>query len=98
MADCHARGRRRGAGCVATRGDVGSLAERLVALLANPAEAQRTGLAGRAIALRDYSWERRGTELLRAYARILPPEKLPLVGLPQAAYYPSPVFADGGSD
>ena len=31
------------------------------------------------------------------YARILPPEKLPLVGLPQVTPA-APVFADGGSD
>ncbi|MGI8688432.1 MAG: glycosyltransferase family 4 protein [Thermomicrobiales bacterium] len=82
----------------ATRGDVGSLAERITALLSDPATARRTGLAGRMIALQNFSWERRGTELLRAYAGILPPEKLPLVGLPQTAPYAAPVFADGGSD
>ncbi len=82
----------------ATRGDVGSLAERITALLSDPATARRTGLAGRTNALQNFSWERRGTELLRAYARILPPEKLPLVGLPQIAPYAAPVFADGGSD
>jgi glycosyltransferase involved in cell wall biosynthesis len=82
----------------AKRGDVGSLAEQLVALLADPAVARRTGLAGRAIALQNFSWERRGTELLRAYARMLPPEKVPLIGLSQAAPYVTPLFADGGSD
>ncbi|MGI8854120.1 MAG: glycosyltransferase family 4 protein [Thermomicrobiales bacterium] len=82
----------------AARGDVGSLAARLTALLTDPAMARRTGLAGRAIALRDFSWERRGTELLRAYARILPAEKLPLLGLSPAAPYAAPIFADGGSD
>lgn len=82
----------------ARRGDVGSLAERLVALMADPTAARRTGLAGRTIALRNYSWEGRGRELLRAYARILPAEKLPLLGLPQTAHYPAPLFADGGSD
>ncbi|MDQ6908577.1 MAG: glycosyltransferase, partial [Chloroflexota bacterium] len=82
----------------ATRGDAGSLAECLVAHLENPAAARRTGLAGRTVALQSFSWERRGAELLRAYARILPPEKLPLVGLPQAAPFPASVFADGGSD
>jgi len=82
----------------ATRGDVGSLAERITALLADPATARRTGLAGRTIALHNFSWERRGAELLRAYAGLLPPEKLPLVGPPQAATFATPVFADGGSD
>ncbi|MCA1669012.1 MAG: glycosyltransferase family 4 protein [Thermomicrobia bacterium] len=83
---------------LATRGDAGSLATQITALLSDPATARRTGLAGRAVALQNFSWERRGTDLLRAYARILPPEKLPLVGLPQAAPTPAPVFADGGSD
>ncbi len=82
----------------ATRGDVGSLAERITTLLSDPATARRTGHAGRAIALQNFSWERRGTELLRAYAGILPPEKLPLVGLSQSAPFATPVFADGGSD
>jgi len=82
----------------ATRGDVGSLAERITAQLADPAAARRAGLAGRAIALQNFSWERRGAELLRAYARILPPEKVPLVGLPQATPFPAPAFADGGAD
>ncbi|MCA1725949.1 MAG: glycosyltransferase family 4 protein, partial [Thermomicrobia bacterium] len=68
---------------LATRGDAGSLATQITALLSDPATARRTGLAGRAVALQNFSWERRGTDLLRAYARILPPEKLPLVGLPQ---------------
>lgn len=83
---------------LAKRGDAGSLADRLIALLADPAAARRTGMAGRAIALGNYSWEGRGRELLRAYARILPPEKLPLLGLPRATPYPAPLFADGGSD
>jgi glycosyltransferase involved in cell wall biosynthesis len=82
----------------ATRGDAGSLAERLISLLTDPAMARRTGLAGRAIALQNFSWERRGAELLRAYARILPAEKLPLLGLSQATPYTAPLFADGGSD
>jgi glycosyltransferase involved in cell wall biosynthesis len=82
----------------ATRGDAGSLAERLISLLTDPAMARRTGLAGRTIALQNFSWERRGAELLRAYARILPAEKLPLLGLSQATPYTAPLFADGGSD
>jgi glycosyltransferase involved in cell wall biosynthesis len=82
----------------AIRGDAISLAGRLVELLADPARARRTGLAGREIALRDFSWERRGLELLRAYARILPAEKQALVGVPQRASYPTTAFADGGSD
>lgn len=82
----------------ARRGDVGSLAECITALLSDPAAARRTGLAGRAVALQEFSWERRGAELLRAYARILPPEKLPLVGLHHATPVVAPAFADGGSD
>ncbi len=82
----------------ATRGDVGSLAKRIAALLSDPATAHQIGLAGRTVALQNFSWERRGTELLRAYARILPPEKLPLVGLQQTAPFVAPIFADGGSD
>lgn len=82
----------------ATRGDAGSLAERITALLSDPVTARRTGLAGRMNALQNYSWERRGTELLRAYARILPPEKLPLIDLSHEAPSAVPVFADGGSD
>ncbi len=82
----------------ATRGDVDSLADRLVTLLTHPATAQRVGLAGRMNALQNFSWERRGAELLRAYADILPAEKLPLVGLSSAVQYPAPAFADGGAD
>lgn len=82
----------------AARGDIHSLAERLVALLDNPTEARRIGLAGRIHALQNFSWERRGQELLRAYARMLPAEKLPLVGLSSASAHISPAFADGGSD
>jgi glycosyltransferase involved in cell wall biosynthesis len=82
----------------AVRGDATSLADRLLALLGDPARARRVGLAGREIALRDYSWERRAVELLRAYARILPAEKQALVGLPRPAPFPLPAFADGGCD
>lgn len=82
----------------ARRGDVDSLADHLTAMLADPARARRIGLAGRAIARRECSWEQRGLELLRAYARVLPAEKQALLGLPQPAPYPVTVFADGGSD
>ncbi len=82
----------------ATRGDAASLADRLTELLRDPARARRVGLAGREIALREFSWERRGLELLRTYARILPAEKQALVGLPQRSAYPVTAFANGGSD
>jgi glycosyltransferase involved in cell wall biosynthesis len=82
----------------ALRGDAISLADRLMELLGDPARARRVGMAGREIALRDFSWERRGMELLRTYARILPAEKQALVGLPQPLTYPVTAFADGGSD
>lgn len=82
----------------ARRGSASSLAERLVTFLADPVAARRVGLSGRAVALHDFSWERRGTELLRVYGRILPPEKLPLLGLSQTVPYPATVFADGGAD
>ena len=82
----------------AKRGDVESLADRLVDFLRDPATARRVGLAGRTNALLNYSWDRRGQELLRAYAHILPAEKLHLLGLPHAATYPTTAFADGGAD
>jgi glycosyltransferase involved in cell wall biosynthesis len=85
-------------GDYAVRGDVTSLADRLADLLANPLRARQVGLAGREIALRDFSWERRGQELLRIYGRILPTEKHALLGLPQSVTYPANAFADGGSD
>ncbi len=82
----------------ARRGDAGSLADHLIAMLTDPARARRVGLAGREIALRECSWERRGLELLRAYERILPLEKRALLGLPHLSPYPTTAFADGGSD
>lgn len=82
----------------ARRGDAASLADRLVDLLVDPARARQVGRAGREIALRECSWERRGLELLHAYARILPAEKRALTGLPQPAPHPAPAFADGGND
>lgn len=82
----------------ARRGDVASLADEITALLANPEQARHVGMAGRANALHNFSWERRGMDLLRAYARMLPVEKHGLLGLGQAPATPAALFANGGSD
>lgn len=79
----------------ARRGDAGSLAAHLTALLQNPAAMRQQAREGRANAIRKFSWARRGVELLRAYERILPTEKAALLSLAPA---PRPALRSFSAD
>jgi len=79
----------------ARRGDAGSLAAHLTALLQNPAAMRQQAREGRANAIRKFSWARRGVELLRAYERILPTEKAALLSLGPA---PRPALRSFSAD
>ncbi len=83
----------------AARGDVDDLARHLTTLLRDRTAARTLSLQGRQNAIHNYSWDRRGVELLRAYERILPPEKASLLGFTgYPARIPAAVGADGGTD
>lgn len=74
----------------AQRGSADSLAAHLTALLRDPARRRQQALDGRTQAIRQFSWTRRGVELLRTYEGILPSEKCGLLDLaPAPAYHVS---------
>jgi glycosyltransferase involved in cell wall biosynthesis len=52
-------------------GDVGALAERLAALLGDPALRARVGEQGRRVVAERFTWERCGRETVAAYAEAL---------------------------
>lgn len=58
-------------GVFATRGDAAALADRILELLARPAEVTARGLALRERAVRQLSWQARASELLAVYDDVL---------------------------
>jgi glycosyltransferase involved in cell wall biosynthesis len=73
------------AGLVFAPGDASDLATKLAWLLRHPEEAHAMAARGRERVAREHSWERVGAAVEQAYARVLPPQRMPLSPRPESS-------------